>query len=238
MLLDCIKTSHYEGVKKLFVIAILSCLASYSYAVEFVAGQHYRKLPESMANHVEVLKLQAQDPNKIQIISFFSYGCYWCWQLNSVMSTWVVTAKPSAVSYYRIPVSFNRGWGVLAKAYYLADTLGKLQELDNDLFAAAHSRKNNIARQKNLLQFFVNKGIAADAVNSLYNSFGVQRQENFSNALVRAYRIIETPVVIVNTANNSYLTNIEMAGNINMLSKVLEFLIDKEKSAVKINKNT
>ncbi len=43
-----------------------------------VEGQDYIKLPESIRNSTLVTQLFKANPNKVQVIFFFNYGCHGC----------------------------------------------------------------------------------------------------------------------------------------------------------------
>lgn len=223
-----------EGLICCFLLFIISSITLATPSTEFIEGKHYLRFTDKIANNHQVLKLKAKDPNDAQVLEFFSYGCFWCWQLRPHMAAW---AKQQAtnVSLYRVPIAFHSGSKVLAKAYYLVEMLAITEQLDQALFQAAHQRESNIAKRKNLLKFLTKNGIAADKVNAMYNSFSMQQKILFSNAIAKAYRIIETPRIIINTTQGSYVTNINLAGSKESVAKVIDFLIAKD--AVKHSKN-
>src|SRR5579863_8613053 len=81
----------------------------------FEEGKHYKKLSAKITTDPEVIQFFSKNPNKIQVVEFFSYACFWCKRIHPVLNQWVDKHKDNVI-LYRVPVVFGQGWDVLAKA--------------------------------------------------------------------------------------------------------------------------
>ena len=61
-----------------------------------------------------------QNPDKIEVIEFFWYGCPHCYSLEPALQAWL-KKKPANVEFIHQPAVFSDVWGKHAKAYYTAD---------------------------------------------------------------------------------------------------------------------
>lgn len=180
-------------------------------------GTNYTVLPESLAESA----LVNQDKNVIEVVEFFSYGCPACYSVSDDLSKWEST-MPSKVVFRRIPVVFHAGWEPVAKAFYTAEILGVLDKLDGDLFSAIHKERKNLNTKDKIREIFVKNGIDSQKFDSTYDSFAVSRELIEGKTLMRHFKIISIPTVIV---NNRYLTSLEMAHSGENLVEVINHLI-------------
>ncbi len=80
------------------------------------------------------------NPAKIEVVEFFSYGCPHCNDFHPLISKWAAKL-PADVSFRRVPVSFGRAqWANIGKLYYAAEAIGELGKLDNAAFHAIHEK--------------------------------------------------------------------------------------------------
>jgi thiol:disulfide interchange protein DsbA len=189
----------------------------------FVEGKNFRRISFDTLKSPLIQKFILRDPGKIQVIEFFNYGCFWCGRLNRPMMEWE-TQKPSSIAYYRFPLIFNKSWEVLARVYYTIRKLGKSEELDNEIFEAIHQNHINLADNRELLQFMENHGIPADKFMQTYNSSAIIRQVKQGNDLSLAYRISESPVIIINTPTCSFMCSVPEVGSEARLIQLLNYL--------------
>lgn len=192
-------------------------------------GKHYHRVPMHVTNHDDVYQLKAETPDKVQVLEFFSYGCYWCSQLRPHLDKWAHN-KPDFVTYKRLPVGGGRAWKMLSKAYYTAESLGKLEELDAKFFRAIHQQRVNLANLKILQGFFQDNGVAPEQFIKTFESFSVDRNVKRADEISIAYRVSATPMLVINGPNTSYTTDISMAdGNKEFLLEIINYLVEKEK---------
>lgn len=190
----------------------------------FEEGKHFQKLPVKITSSPIVQQFIAKDPGKIQVLAFFSYGCFWCQRLHPLVDQWR-SKKPESVVFYRFPVNFHQGWDKLAKAYYMVEQMSRSQELDKEFFEAIHQKHSNLGDDKLLKEFFVKHGISEEKFNEMFNSFAVNRSYAQGNEIANAFQVTLSPIFIVNTPSGSYLLSAALAGSEQRVMETLEYLI-------------
>ncbi len=137
------------------------------------------------------------DPAKIEVIEFFSYGCPHCNDFHPLISAWAAK-QPGDVVVKRVPVSFNRAaWANAAKLYYTLEATGELARLDNDVFKAIHSERTSLFDDKAIAEWVAKKGVDQKKFADTYNSFGVMSKVKRADQMAQAYRISGVPAVYV-----------------------------------------
>lgn len=197
----------------------------------FQEGKHYQKLSAKITTTPVIQALVAEDTNKIQVIEFFNYACFWCRKLHPELDTWH-DKEPPNVAFRRYPIVFGKGWEVLAKAYYVVEMLQKNRLLDKEFFKAVHEDSIDLTQEKLLQAFFEKQGIPEQKFKEIYESFAVARKLTYSNEVGNAYQIVASPAVIINSPSGSYLITPNMAGDQGVL-KVMDYLIARETKLLK-----
>ena len=64
-------------------------------------------------------------PGQVEVLEFFWYGCPHCYQAEAEVNAWLED-KPEGVTFTRVPATVNRGWVLMAQAYYTAEQLDVL----------------------------------------------------------------------------------------------------------------
>jgi thiol:disulfide interchange protein DsbA len=137
------------------------------------------------------------DPAKIEVLEFFSYGCPHCSDFYPLVSAWAAKL-PSDVVFKRVPVTFGRAaWANIAKLFYTLETTGDLAKLDVDVFKAIHGERINMFDEKTLTEWVVKKGIDPKKFADTFNSFGVQSKVKRGDQLAQAYKIQGVPAIAV-----------------------------------------
>lgn len=144
------------------------------------------------------------DPAKIEVIEFFSYGCPHCSDFNPLVSAWA--AKLSAdVAFRKVPVSFGRAaWANIGKLYYALESTGDLGKLDNAVFKAVHEERVNLFDDRLIAEWVAKKGVDPKKFNDAYASFGVMSKMKRADQVTQAYRIPGVPAIVV---DGKYLVN-------------------------------
>lgn len=195
----------------------------------YADGQDYIKLPEQLRNNADVAQLLANDPNKIQVLFFFSYGCPACARFDPPFEKWVSKQKAKQVIVYRIPVAFKEEWETLAKLYFTMKYLDPKLSLDEKIFDAIHKQNLQLWQEPKMKEFFTQNGYNSKEFEQAYNSFSVARETKEAENLSKAYGIAQTPTIIVNGSIDSYQLNVSMAQNdTEKFFKILDYLVTKE----------
>ena len=97
----------------------------------YAEGTHYKVLDNSG---------NVDEPGKVEVREFFSYICPHCFSLEPMVESWLED-KPENVNYVRSPGTFLRNAERLARAYYVADILGKVDECHKPRFDAINKHR-------------------------------------------------------------------------------------------------
>ena len=192
------------------------------------AGIHYKVMPEKIRSKEQVRQLMANNPDKIQVLIFFNYGCSVCRGLNAPFDSWAAKQDVKTILINKLPVSFNRGWGTLAQAFYTVQGLGKSARLDEVIFSSIHEKSMPLWDVQNLENVLAENGVDRAEFKQTFNSFNVNNQTKWANDLSIAFEIAAIPNIVVTGPYGAYITNLSMTKDQVLLFRVLDFLIKKE----------
>lgn len=182
----------------------------------FAVGTHYKILENAGS---------VDEPDKVEVREFFSYGCPHCYSLEPAVEQWLQD-KPDYIDYVRTPVLFLKNAEPLARAYYVEKALGLSEEMHKPIFDAIHKHREPLFNQPALANFFRKYGVETDTFNKLYSSFGVSTKIRQADALTRDYQIPGVPNFVV---NGKYLVLRSNLDSTDQLFDVIEFLAKKER---------
>ncbi len=169
-----------------------------------VSNKGYEVLPVAITSNPTIQALMAQDSGRVQLINFFSYGCYGCMRWHPFLDTW---AKQHAqkVTVHHVPILLNKAWEPFARIYLIVKALKRNDALDTRLFETIQARTLDLTDKKNVADFFEKHGVPAQTVEDLYDSFSVNQELLKAKNLATAYQITLSPSVVLNTPRGSYL---------------------------------
>jgi len=138
-----------------------------------------------------------ENPAKVEVLEFFSYGCPHCSDLHPLMGPWI--ARQSAdVVVKKVPVTFGRAaWINIAKLYYTLEVTGDLARLDGEVFKAVHVQRINLFEDRAIAEWVAKNGVDQKKFAEAYNSFGVNSKVRRSDQLVQAYKIQGVPALAI-----------------------------------------
>jgi thiol:disulfide interchange protein DsbA len=165
-----------------------------------------------------------QNPDKIEVIEFFWYGCPHCYSFEPVLEKWV-KSQPKNVEFIRQPAAFNETWAKHAKAYYTAEALGVVDKIHADFFDAVQNKKEQLETEDQLAKFFVAHGVNETEFHDAYNSFLVDAKMRQAPIMASRYGITGVPAIII---NGKYKTNGTLAGSHEKMIEVMNQLIEQE----------
>jgi protein dithiol oxidoreductase (disulfide-forming) len=164
------------------------------------------------------------NPDKVEVIEFFWYGCPHCFEFEPTLKAWLKT-KPANVEFIRIPAVFSEKWGRHAKAYYVAEALGVVDKVHDDFFDAIQVKNAELETEDQLAKFFVEHGVKESDFHDAFNSFMIDAKMRQAPQVAGKYGITGVPTVIV---NGKYRTNGSLAGGHEKMIAVMDELIKKE----------
>ncbi len=165
-----------------------------------------------------------ENPDKIEIIEFFWYGCPHCYAFEPLLEQWVKTL-PKNVEFIRQPAVFSEACGKHAKAYYTAEALGIVDKVHNDFFDAIQNKKEPLDTEASLAKFFADHGVKEADFHDAYNNFGVDAKLRQAPIMASKYGITGVPAIII---NGKYKTNGTVAGSHEKMIEVMNKLIKEE----------
>jgi thiol:disulfide interchange protein DsbA len=139
-----------------------------------------------------------QNPDKIEVVEFFSYACPHCAAFYPLINAWAAKLPPDVV-LRRVPVSFNRPpWVNLERAYFALDSSGDLKRLDGALFNAIHQEHLPLFDAQSLAEWVGKNGGHADKFSEAYTSFSVNSQTVMADKMAEDdYKIESIPSLAV-----------------------------------------
>ena len=175
--------------------------------------------------HYKILQTQGvvDDPSKIEVREFFSYICPHCFHLQPAVDSWL-KKQPSYVDFVRTPVTFLPHAKALARAYYVEQALGKVDQMNDAIFNAIHKDHDPIFNQDALAEFFTKYGVKKTDFDQLYNSFGVSTKLRQADAMAQDYQIQGVPSFVV---NGKYLVLRDHLRSNEQMLDVVDFLVNK-----------
>lgn len=197
---------------------VMACLAMFAWSEEpFKAGVDYKVLEQPGAT---------DDPTKVEVREFFWFGCPHCFQLESTLRLWR-KHMPAGVVFVRTPPALNDPWTPHSHAYYVAEALGKTDEISDALFDAIHVKKESIHSEDDLAHFFTRFGVTEDEFHEKYNSFAVRTKVRTAKNLAMEYQLRGVPGLVV---NGKYFVDMSLAKTEDRLIQIVNFLIAKEQA--------
>ncbi|MEH6627602.1 MAG: thiol:disulfide interchange protein DsbA/DsbL [Motiliproteus sp.] len=199
------------------VLLLLPLLSLSLQAEEYREGEHYTRISNPV---------RTEDPSKVEVVELFGYWCPHCNNFERQLQPWKKTMD--AQSYFKhIPVVFSAKQVEFAKAYYVAKTLGVEKQAHPALFNLIHRQRKWINNKAELAAFFANYDVDDAAFNKAYDSFAINTQLSSGKKKAKAYQISGVPSLVV---NGKYLVTAATAGSQRNMLKVVDYLIEKEKS--------
>lgn len=188
-------------------------------SADFREGEHYEVLP---------IPVDTRDPDKVEVVEVFSYGCIHCKTFEPAMDAWR-DSMADDVDFYRMPATFSRPWEVLAQLYYTAEALGVTGRVHGAIFTAIHDRGVNLTDPDLMADLFEREaGVSPDEFNKVYTSFSVRSRVQQAHARGMAYRLSGTPTMIV---DGMYRVDGRMAGSNAGMLDVVDYLVAQRRSA-------
>lgn len=170
---------------------------------------------------------------QVEVLEFFWYACPHCYALEPTVAAWL-KAKPSYITFTRVPVLWNEGHRSLARLFYTLDSMGKLNDLHSEIFKEIQVNgdpligpdpNNAAAAERVQLSFIKRMGLSDADFEKEYHGFNVETAMQRADQLVLRYRITAVPTFVV---NGKYITDVNMAGSPERLMSLLSDLAAQE----------
>ena len=166
------------------------------------AGAALAQMPFKVINPA-----QPTEPDKIEVIEFFWYGCPHCYHLEPVIGAWEKSLQKDVV-FKRVPAT-SGGWQSLAQMFYTVEAMGLQEQLHTKIFEAIHRDKVNLANARIRDEWLQKQGVDPKKYAEVEKSFSVATKLQRAKQLAEAYKVDSVPQIIV---NGKFLVNAESAG--------------------------
>lgn len=219
--------------------ALLAAVASTVAAATTAAAADTTANPahwQDGVNYTRLVPAQPTDvaPGQVEVLEFFWYACPHCFALEPLVEAWRKT-KPAYVSFSPVPVTWSDGHRALARLFYTLESLGKLDQLHEEIFKEMQVNGNPLvardpadAAETERLQtaFAVKEGVSASAFKTAYHSMGVEARLQRADELVQRYRIDGVPTFVI---NGKYVADVRSAGGPERLLSLVSDLAAQER---------
>jgi len=165
-----------------------------------------------------------QNPDKVEVIEFFWYGCPHCYDFEPVLEAWV-KKLPANVDFIRQPAAFSDLWAKHAKAFFVAQALGVVDKVHADFFDSLQNKHQKLETEEQLAAFFTAHGVKESDFHDAFNSFLVDSKSRQAAVMPARYGVTGVPVLIV---DGKYKVDGKSAGSHEKMIGVLNRLIKKE----------
>lgn len=203
--------------KSLFAfLALLFTMNVMAMPLAYVEDVHYKSTKQ---------RLTTTDPNAVEVVELFFYGCPHCFNLELTVEDWKKSIA-SDVTFSYVPAIFNEKWIPLAKAFYAAEAIGQLEKLHPLIFEAIHIDGKRIYTEDKIIDFVTEQGVDRQQFAKAMTSFAVRTKVNKAKKLTESSGITGVPSLIV---NGKYFTGAQLAGGEDEIFEVVDFLVDQER---------
>ena len=170
---------------------------------------------------------RTDDPSKIVVIEFFSYGCPHCNAFNPSLTLWE-NRLPKDVRLEREAVIFGRQpWQKLAQIYYALQAIGKAEQLTPSIYGALHVEGVNWRTDQDILDWMAAHGVDHDQFARAFNSFSMRTYVTRGDQLATAYKVQSVPWIIV---DGKYARPISDNGDFLSQLAIVDRLIEKARA--------
>lgn len=210
-----------SGVRRWARVGLVACLSfplwtgAATFNQVFQEGVNYQDVNPPVPTRVQ---------GGVEVTEMFWYGCETCYVIRPYMHNWLKT-QPKSVHYRRMPAVLNARMDAQARAYFAAQELGVLNQVDAPLFSAIHEQHLALNTEDALSAFFREFGVSKDDFARAFNSPEVAGKMFRARNLGARYGLRGVPAIIV---NGRYLTDPTLVKSPEELVMVVNFLVQQE----------
>jgi len=204
--------------RPLLAAGILLLAARGASAIDLTEGEQYTLLKPAQPTDVA--------PGKVQVVEVFWYACSHCYLIEPKVEAWNKKGRPAYVEFVRVPATWNEMLKTHARVFYTAELLGKLPQLNEEIFREINVKGDRMDTPERIEAFFVSHGVPKADFQRAFSSFAVESKIRQAEELNRRYKIVGTPTWVV---GGKYVTDVKMAGSEDAVFQVLNTLAAKDK---------
>jgi thiol:disulfide interchange protein DsbA len=199
-------------------IFVASPLFAADEAKTFEEGKQYQLITPA---------IRTANPDKIEVVEFFWYGCSHCYNFEPVIGQWKKSLGDD-VDFKGSPAVWAPQMELHSKMFYTAQVLGVSDKMNLVLFQAMNVDKKRLQSESEIAELFVANGVSEEDFSKAFNSFGVNSMVRQATSRAKAAKISGTPEMMV---NGKYRISTRMGVSLTGMLEVATFLIEKERAA-------
>tara|TARA_R110001592_G_scaffold258236_4_gene522028 strand:- start:1328 stop:1993 length:666 start_codon:yes stop_codon:yes gene_type:complete len=217
-----------KAINRVFALVCISLLllSTQSFAEElWKEGTHYKVLP---------FPIKTENPEKIEVLEIFWYGCPHCYQFNNEHLKKWESSLPEDVYFTMTPAMF-KGWVEHAKVFYAAKILGLQKDMHQEIFDTIQGNQQKYKTVESLKPLFIKRGVDSSKFDQLFETGGFRKISQIDQALEQAEKTVNSvkisgvPALII---NGKYKVGVRDAGSLGNMLKITDFLIEKERKSL------
>lgn len=178
---------------------------------------------ERFVENVHYQRVAGAEPSPGNVTEFFSFGCPHCAHLEPVVEQWL-QRKPAAVTFTRVPATWNPRFEYLGRIYYTLEALGAADANMQAMFDYIHKLNKPLRTRDDAAEFAASRGIDQAGFVKVWDSEAVNAKVASALPLLARYQVKGVPAFVV---NGVYMTNVSMAGSEAELFEVIDFLLSR-----------
>ena len=185
---------------------------------KFQEGVHYDRLVPVQGT--------SSPADKIEVAEFFWYGCLFCYRMDSYIEDWR-KKQPPEVNFIHVPAVWDPTMETHARLFLALQATGELEAAHRDAFRAIHTQNRLLLRLSDQESFVKRYGVSAEDFRDAYRSFAVESNLRRIKDLMRRYRILAVPALVV---NGKYVVRGSPDSSMPELLEIVDELVQRELS--------
>ena len=185
---------------------------------KFQEGVHYDRLVPVQGT--------SSPPDKIEVAEFFWYGCLYCYRMDSYIEDWR-KKQPADVNFIHVPAVWDPTMETHARLFLALQATGELKAAHRDAFRSIHTENRLLLRLAEQENFVKRYGVSAEDFRNAYRSFAVESHLRRIKDLMRRYRILAVPTLVV---NGKYVVRGSPDSSMPELLEIVDELVQRELS--------
>lgn len=209
----------------LAALCLFSMQTTLAQPVVYEKGVHYQELATPLPD---------LDPDRIEVVELFWYGCPACYDFLPVSQIWESSYRTTDMDFARLPVVWNNIMATHAKAFLTADALGLLptvnkggwevtRSIHNELFDAIQLQEQALSSADELWPLFQARGASREAFDTAWNSSEVAARLDELRAMSASPELASVPALVLH--GRYVLSYNAQVQDDEALFKVLNFLV-------------
>ena len=183
---------------------------------KFTEGVHYERLVPVQGT--------SSPPDKIEVAEFLWYGCVFCYRMDAYIEEWR-KRLPDEVNFIHFPAVWDPTMETHARLFLALQAVGQLEAAHRDIFRSVHTEQRRLLTLGDQERFAKRFGVSAEEYRNAYRSFGVETSLRRIKDLMRRYRILAVPALVV---NGKYVVRGGQTSDMRELLEIVDELVQRE----------